>query len=142
MDSKYSVQKKKGRFHNFLVIDSAYVGYPGMLENTSILYPGRMSPNDKVQTSPVGWEGTGTICELIRKSLSLNLCLHLYFHGRRGVSKIGIGLDMGGMLRHILCEQRGAKRGEAEEEHLGTGAVSLCNTEFTACSFMGAFSQF
>lgn len=43
MDSKYSV-KKKG-FHNFLVFDSAYVGYPVMLENTSILYPGKMPPS-------------------------------------------------------------------------------------------------
>lgn len=99
-------------------------------------------PN-KVQTSGVRWERTMTICELIRKSLSLNLCLHLRFHGRRGVSEMDVRLDMGCMLRHIfLCARRGDKRSETEEGHSGTGAVSLYLAEFTACLFMGAFSQF
>lgn len=32
-------------FHHFFVLDSAYVGYPVMLENSWILCPGKMPPN-------------------------------------------------------------------------------------------------
>lgn len=78
-----------------------------------------------------------TTCELIRKSLSLNLCLHLHFHGRGSFSEMGVGLDMGCVLRHIFsCAQRGAKRSEAQEGHTGTGAVRLYLTEFITCLFI------
>lgn len=63
-------------------------------------------PN-KVQTSGVGWEGTMTICELIKKSPSLNLSSSSFSRPQgcfRDCCRAGHGLCA---EAHLLCPERG-----------------------------------